>query len=273
MALEGATETVVDAGASNSGASGASQQTTVTAPPDKAGTPHPDHAKWDVERRGMLADLQAERKSRQEFERQFGTTKAELEREQKRVRAALGVDPVNPADADTAEIKAKFAQLYPHLGNLTADDITALRDLRENQSQVKAATDMMWRDKARVMSTAVESRIAKELGGDLTPRQIANIRGAYVRAAEENPEFLERHERGDMKLADEFAAQFVEDWIEPARRKVLQQQVNQQRRVPSGRDRSAPGGPPTKQIDVNDPKAVEDFLIAGRKERGQAFGR
>ena len=272
MATEGATETVVDPNASNSGATG-STSTQTTAPPDKAGTPHPDSTKWDVERRGMLADLQKERQRSQGFEQQFGSTKAELEREQKRVRALSGVDPVSAETQEAEQIKARFAQLYPQLAELTAEDLQALRGWQAQAGQFEETTKAMWRDKARLMSSAVESRIAKELGGDLTPRQITNIRAAYVQAAESDPAFLARHEQGDLKLAEEFAAQFIEDWFEPARRKVTQQQVNQQRRVPSGRDRSAPGGPPAKQIDVNDPKAVEDFLIAGRKERGQAFGR
>ena len=265
MAIEGVVETPVE-----SPVVVATPSTPVSGTP---GTPHPDATKWDTERQGMLRDLQKERQRSQGFEQQFGSTKAELEQERKRIQALVGVNTPSAEAQEAEQIKARFAQLYPQLAELTAEDLKALRGWQAQAGQFEETTKAMWRDKARLMSSAVESRIAKELGGDLTPRQITNIRAAYVQAAETDPAFLARHEQGDLKLADEFATQFIEDWFEPARRKVTQQQVNQQRRVPSGRDRSAPGGPPLPKIDVNDPKAVEDFLIAGRKERGQAFGR
>jgi hypothetical protein len=220
----------------------------------------------------MLRDLQAERKARQDFEKKFGSTQTELEQERKRIQALVGVNTPSAEAQEAEQIKARFAQLYPHLGDLTADDITALRELRDSKSQMEQATQAMWRDKARLMSTAVEGHIAKELGGELTPRQISRIRAAYVQAAEASPEFLARHEQGDLKLAEEFAKEFLEDWFEPAKRKATQQQVSQFRRVPSGKDRSTVGTAAPK-IDVNDPKAVEDFLVAGRRERNQGYGR
>ena len=264
----------VGAGAGATGAAADSTGSAVSGPiVGVTGTPAPDTKAWEAERAGFLRDLQAERKARQQYEQQFGTAQAELQRERKRVQALAGVNPLSPEDVEAAEIKKRFAQIYPELAELTAEDIKALRSWKEQAGQFQETTQAMWRDKARQMTSAVEARIAKELGGgDLTPRQIKNIRAAYVHAAEENPEFLARHEQGDMKLVEEFATQFIEDWFEPARRKLQQQQVNQFRRVPNGKDRSAPGtaGP---KIDVKDPKAVEDLLVSGFKERGGMFGR
>ena len=273
MAIEGVTgesTPVVESGQPTP----TSTQTTQTPPLGTTGsTQTPDHQKaWDTERQGFLRDLQAERKARQQYEQQYGTTKAELEQERKRIQALVGVNTPSAEVQEEELIRANFSKLYPHLGGLTAEDITALRELRDSKSQMEAATSAMWRDKARLMSTAVEGHIAKELGGELTPRQISRIRAAYVQAAEASPEFLARHEAGDLKLAEEFAKEFLEDWFEPAKRKATQQQISQFRRVPSGKDRSTVGTAAPK-IDINDSKAVEDFLVAGRKERGQQFGR
>lgn len=269
MAIEGS----VDNGQPVEGASGAAT-TTGSQPastPGTPGSPHPDTKAWETERAGFLRDLQAERRARHQFEQQAQQHQAALEQERRRVQALAGVTPEDPNAAENEAIKARLAQLgYPQL---TQEDLEAMRQWREQSAQFQETTAAMWRDKARMMTSAVEARIAKELGGgELTPRQQKMIRGAYVQAAENDPEFLARHEQGDMTLAEEFAKQFIEDWFEPAQRKAVQQQVNQFRRVPSAKDRSIPGGSSPK-IDVKDPKAVEDLLVAGFKERGGLFGR
>ena len=270
MAIEGAAggtgDAVVDGasgavGATGSPAAGAS---------GAAGTPHPDNKAWEAERAGFLKDLQAERKARQDYERRTAAYEAELAQERKRVAALAGVNGPDPNEAEDEAIRARLAKLG--VPQWTQEDIDAVREWRAQKDQFQETTNAMWRDKARIMTSAVESHIAKELGGTLTPSQIKVIRGAYVQAAEEDPEFLSRHEQGDMTLAEEFAKRFIADWFEPARRKVQQQQVSQFRRVPSGKDRSVPGSTAPK-VDVNDPKAVEDFLVSGFKDRGGLFGR
>lgn len=268
MATEGVVAPIVEAPIA--GASGPVVPAVTPAP--VAGTPHPDQAKWDTERAGFLKDLQAERKSRQTFESQATAHQRDLEVERKRVRALSGLETPTEDQAAEAAIKAHFAKVFPHLGKLTAEDVEALLQVKAQSAQWQDSADAMWRDKARMMSSAIESKIAKELGGDLTPRQVKQIQQAYIARAEADPAFLARHERGDMKLVDEFATEFIEDWFEPARRKVTQQQLRQQPRVPGAKDRSIPGQEGVK-LDVTDSKAVEDFLLAGRKSRGEGFGR
>jgi hypothetical protein len=253
------------------GAVGATGSSVAAGASGAAGTPHPDTKAWDAERAGFLRDLQAERKARQTHEQQAQQYHAQLEQERRRVQALAGVGPQDPNATENEQIKARLKELgYPQLSQ---EDLDAMRQWREQSAQFQETTQAMWRDKARVMTSAVEARIAKELGGgDLTPRQVKSIRVAYAQAAEESPEFLSRHEQGDMKLVEEFASQFIEDWFTPIRRRAVQQQVSQFRRVPQGKDRSIPGSSGPK-VDVNDPKAVEDMLVSGFKERGGLFGR
>ena len=91
---------------------------------------------------------------------------------------------------------------------------------------------------------------------------------------------LARHEnhalgmdgRGVLALVKEFAKQWIEDWFEPARRRITASTLGQHRPVPSGKDRGLVTQG-EKKIDVNDAKAVEDILVAGFRERGGAFTR
>jgi hypothetical protein len=235
------------------------------------GTPDPASKAWETEKAGYLRDLQTERRKRQEYEQQVTASRAELEQERKRVQALAGLNVPSPQDVDDEQIRARLGKMGVPM--FSDEDMAAWREFRQTAAQMQETNSTIWRDKARQMTSAVESAVAKELGGEeLTPRQQMAIRAAYVRAAEDSPEFLARHERGDLKLVQEFAKEWVEDWFEPIRRKQTQQQVDRFRPVPGAKDRSIPGVPGTK-IDVTDPKAVENLLVSGFKERGGQFGR
>ncbi len=270
MAIEGAQ--VTSPTPTESVAQSGSQTTTSgPAPTVTSGTPDPAVKAWETEKQGYLRDLQAERKKRQDFESQFTATRAELEQERRRIQALVGATPQTDADVEDDAIRARLQKMGVPI--FSEEDMDAFKAVRQQAAQMAETSSMIWRDKARQMTSAVESAVAKELGGDeLTPRQVKAVRAAYVQAAEESPEFLARHERGDLKLVEEFAKQWIEDWFEPARRKVTQQQVDRFRPVPGAKDRSIPGSP-DKKINVTDNKAVADLLVQGFKERGGQFGR
>ncbi len=232
----------------------------------------PDRKAEDERNRGILADLQKERRQRQEYERQNTEYKTQLEQERRRVQIALGVNPKSPEDAETEEIRQRILKVMPELAGLTAEDIQSLRDLRAESGNFKEAAFQQDRRHGRQMLDQVTEGVSKELGGKLTPRQQARLERAYVAEAESNPEFLERHDAGDVKLIAEFVKEWVDDFFEPARRKVTQSETDRFRRVPNGRDRSV-ANVGEKKIDVTNATAVEDLLVAGFKERGGRFGR
>ena len=234
--------------------------------------PAPVNSGWEAEKKAFIADLQKERRVRQQYEQQVATRDAELAAERRRVQALAGVNPQSPEEAEHAEIKARFAQLYPDIAGLTKEDIEAIRELRSHSEELRQTTNNYWSRQAKSMLGSLEKAVADELGGELTPRQVKALKAAYVLNAQEDPEFLSRHEDGDETLIESFAKEWIEDWLKPARRKVTAEALGQARRVPSGRDRSVVQQP-EKKIDVNDPKAVEDVLVAGFRERGGEFGR
>lgn len=275
MAIEG-TEPVVESPTTESPTTDSSkggEQKTGEQTPAKGAGPQPDRS-GEYERRiaGMTADLQKERKARQQYESELRTERQDLERERKRVQIALGVNPVSDVDKERDAIKERFAQLYPELAGLTKEDIDALREMRASNGNTQAVTQHYWTQHATQMVGDVVQTVAKELGGTLSERQAKRIATAYAQEAEDNPEFLARHEKGDKTLVAEFAKQWIEDWYEPVRRKVTQQEVSRQRVVPVGKDRGIVTHG-DKKIDVNDPKAVEDLLVKGFRERGGAFTR
>jgi hypothetical protein len=268
-----AEDVVVDApaGSTNDGATKsepAGQQSTST---QSTQVTAPANAGWDKERTGLLNDLKKERQQRQQYEQSVAQAQAELAQERRRVQALAGVNPRSAEDTEVDAVRQRFGQLFPGLAKLSDGKIERLLAVAEQSDNLEAATTHHWETHGRTMLDSVTAEAAKVLGGTLTPRQAARLERAYVQEAEQNPEFLARHERGDRTLVAEFIKNWNEDWFEPARRRVTQSEVARQQRVPSGRDRSiaSTGG---KKLDYNDPKAVEQALVDSFRKHGGEFG-
>lgn len=244
--------------------------------PDPNASPKPGAAPAkpaeDPRIKGLLADLKKEREARQKYERDFGTTTAELERERKRVLALSGIEPKSKEQEDEALIRERLERLYPWLKDLSADDIKALRESKGRMDEIRNATTTQWKAHGQKMLDSVTDGVAKALGGKLSERQTTRIQQAYVEEARSNPAFLARHEAGDSKLVAEFVKDWLDDFVEPGRRQAQASEVVRRPRVPSGKDRSIVGAN-DKQLDVKDNKQVEDFLVKGFRERGGQFGR
>lgn len=225
----------------------------------------------DARTRGLLADLQKERKARQAFETEIATHKAALDTERKRVLALSGINPKSPEETDLESVRAKLTQMFPFLAKFDDKSVEKISALLEQGDSLKEATSHHWKAHGQKMLDTVVSTIATDIGGKLSDRQIARIESLYANEAANNPAFLKRHEAGDPKLIEEFAKEFIEDFIEPGRRKALSTEIDRARKVPSARDRSAltAGG---KKVDFKDPKSVEDAMVESFRSHGGAFG-
>ena len=246
-------------------------------PQPKAGEPKPPVAgdpkpPVDPRQAGVLADLQKERKARQTLERQVADMTARLDISDKRARALLGVEPVSEEEAEAAEIRGKFSKMFPALAKLNDDQmLEKLTKLIEKSDSSESMEERYWNDRAESMTQSVVEAVAEEIGSDLTPRQITKLRAAYAHRAATDQDFLARHEAGDKKLAAEFAAEFVEDWFEPARKKVTREQVERNRPVPGGgRDRSI-GAKKPRTIDFKNEKDVSDAMVESFRSHGGQF--
>lgn len=231
---------------------------------------------WEAEKKAFIADLQKERRARQALEQQSNTYKTQYETEQKRVRALSGVDPLNPAEAEAAEVRARFKQVVPReqlleMLGLDEDDIQSLKGSKAQQERQAELETQHWDRHGREMLGILTKEVLAELGGDkLTERQNRSLISSFVQACNDNPELRVRYERGDTTVFKEFTQEWAEDWLKPAQRKAAATEVGRRQPLPSGKDRSMPVSN-GKKIDVTDDKAVEDFLAAGYRERGGRF--
>lgn len=229
----------------------------------------------DEDRRfkGIQADLAKERKQRQTFEAQVADYKAKLEAETRRVQALAGVAPVSAEDAEAEDIRNRFSKvvtqdhLLKMLG-LTKEEIEEFKATAKDRKSLQETTNHYWAKHGQGMVKKVSAELAKEYEGELSPRQMDTITKAYIFRAQNDPEFLERHEAGDESLITEFAKEWVEDWAEPAKRKALKTSVETFRRVPNGQNRGIVTQG-EKKIDVNNNEQVMDALVAGRTFTGR----
>src|ERR1035437_5771368 len=226
---------------------------------------------WETEKRAFIADLQKERKQRQDYERQVATYQGELAAERRRVQALAGVNPQSKDEVDADAIRKQFGQYFPDLANLSKEDIEAIKELREQAAQMREASEQGYRRQGKQTLTAVVNAVTKEFGGTLSDRQARRVQLAFVNECESDPQFLARYDQGDETVIPEFVKTYVEDFFEPARRKVTQSEVERQRRVPSGRDRSV-AGPGGKKIDYSNDKSFGDALVESYKSHGGAYG-
>ena len=229
----------------------------------------------DAERRaeqGRLADLQKERKARQDFERKFTESNTQVETLRRQLQALTGVSPKSQDETDAAEVRANLHKYVPELAKLDAATIERLLQVAGQAESLEQTANHYWRQHGTQMIESVESALAKEFGSDsLTPKQQKAVRAAYRYEAESNPEFLERHEKGDKTLISEFVKDFAESFFEPARRKVTQSTVAQQRQVPNGGQRSVIGANGQK-VDLTNDKAFGDAAVEAFKNFGGKFG-
>ena len=200
--------------------------------------------------------LNDESGKRQTLEQQLTALKADLEKEQKRVRAALGVDPANPQAEEQAEVEEALVKIlerkYPGLAalqRLKPEQFDAIiQGAMAGQSAQDSAADAQ-RDAA---FESCYTEAAKVLRKDtLSDRQKRGVREAFAtefRSAmqERNAkreqgiqpdanDFVSRYLRNDRTLFTEFVKEYLSDWYEDAKRNVTATTVRRNARpVPNG---------------------------------------
>src|SRR5882724_7807791 len=96
-----------------------STSTTTTSPSAGSTTPAASQPapSWDEDPRakGLIADLQRERKARQDHERRATEAITQAAEYQRQVQAMAGIKTPTKDEADEQAVRDRFAQLYPHL--------------------------------------------------------------------------------------------------------------------------------------------------------------
>lgn len=255
---------------------------TPNATPNATPTPAPagdDAGKWDRERRGLIGETQKERAARQKLEGELNTLRAQHEQATKRIQALAGVSPRSAEETDDEEVRAAFKAKFPHLAELTAEDIQAIREQKSMTQQLKASTDAMWKKHTNQVIGSIHSKVADRLNSDvkdLTERQKQTLRREYIAFIEqgvaEGKDHLGRHEDGDEALLDEFVDAYLKDWQDPIRRSVTSTEANRPRPLPSGRGRSIATTQAPK-IDFKNEKSIQDAAVEAFTRHGGSFGQ
>lgn len=237
-------------------------------PGEKAGSD------WAKEKTGLTSDLQKERNARKALDTQVKDLTSKLEAEIKRVQALAGVAPKSDDTLEADGIREAFGKVFGRLQKL--DDpamFEKFEKLVKMLPMLEQTTQHYWGKHGTDTLTQIEKAIAKEVGSDLTPSQIKKVRAAYVIEAESNPEFAALHENDPAKAIETFTKEWVNDWVEPGKRKALADELARRPHVPTGKDRNLVTGPGGKDIDVNNATAVEDVLVSGFRAKGGRFSR
>jgi hypothetical protein len=199
------------------------------------------------------------------------------------VGKAFGFEQADPAVQRREEIKTALLEVFPNLKSLENLSEEKIQELMDAAAGAKQTTQAQWERHATTMLTTLETQVSEQLGIDkLTPTQQKNLRRAYREEARDclnarnraaqtgepydaSNDFLARHERGDQSLLKEFAKAYLDDWFEPARRRVTADTTRRMNRpVPRGeraRNQIAGGAAP---VDYNNPDAFKKAILDAR---------
>jgi len=224
------------------------------------------------------------------IEQERDALKQQLEQATARVQALAGVNPKNPQEAEAEELRGIIQKLFPKLNILDQLDEDKLAEILESASVARQSSNSTWERHAHGMLTKLDSEAAKVLGvAKLDEKQQKRLRRAFAEEGREaeitrqrqvqqgqrdstdtqqgDNDFVARFERGDETLVSEFAADFLNGFIEPVRKSVTAQ-VTRFRPVPRGDRNRAPVVQGTQQQDLNTRDGFQKALLAARGQGG-----
>ena len=214
--------------------------------------------------------------------------KADLVKEQARVRAALGIDKADPKAAETEELRGALHEMFPQLKAFEGMTSEQIAEIFDAANTARSASKATWDRHASEMFDSLEGETVKALGVEkLSQTQVKRLHQAYREEAyaavqarprdeQGNPladptgqDFLTRHERGDKKLIEEFVKTFLDDWFEPAKKSVTLSNARKfLRPTPQGGRTVQPLVQGEKKVDLTDDAAFKKALIEARGASG-----
>ncbi len=234
--------------------------------------------------------LNEESGKRTKLEQQIASLTERVEQEQRRVRAALGIDTPSPDAAKRAEVRTQVVTLLKEMTPEEREELfPGMGEQREAVQAAEQAARAQWDRHSNGMLTDLEDEAATLLNVDkLSEPQSNRLRRAFREEARERAieraeaiqrkddsydyknDFVARYERGDKKLLQEFAKSFMEEWGIPARRSNVASEVRRGNRpVPRGERQRAPMTQQPPKINYNDDKAFKDAMTAARNGGGE----
>lgn len=254
------------ADATNAGAQGGQQQPAGTpagqqggnggqqgsaSPAGQQGSQQPDDARY----RGLTTDLQRERRTRQQYERELAAAKAEAQQYQRQVAALAGVRQPAEGEQETREIQERFLKVFPQfraLVNLSPEQLQEVLTGGPAARYAAQAEAREWVNRGRGYLSVAGEQVAQALGVDKLSEHQSNIvrdnfAGWFKSVVEaelaasggEHSATLQRYEQEDETLVSDFVTFFTNELIAPARRQSVAANVNRaSQRVPNSAGRA-----------------------------------
>lgn len=213
------------------------------------------------------------------------TVRAEATVLRQQLQALTGATPADPKTKQTEEIKAAFYELFPHAKSLMELKPEQLQQLLSLPQQVESANSYAnqgWQRHGKQQLANVVERVSEHIGGELSERAQGRLKSAFANMIENEGEksktqgqptaILQKYLDGDDSLIEEFAKEWADDFITPARRQAVAGEVNRAKRVPNSTGRS-------QQTSVQRPESFKslddrlDYAANLYKERGGQFSR
>lgn len=226
----------------------------------------------------------AAKRASEEAEARFKTERESYDR---RIRALAGVETPDKETADAEEVK----QALKRLGIEPTDPAREqkLQRILDSADALQAEVASRYETLATDQITSLQDSVSDLIGVELSERQKTKLARAYRDEAEvcmaarthaaetgqyydASNDFLTRHQRRDPQLIAEMAKEWVEDWLEPARRSITHQTVTRQMRPTPRGGNGRPVVVNRQKTDLSKPGAFEDALIAARGDEGLGFG-
>ncbi len=211
-----------------------------------------------------------------------------LEIERRRVQALTGVTPQPPGAQKQEQIREAFFELFPQMrkfASLSDEQLDQLLNTPDAIEQQRTTELRQWERHGDTQMATLGDHVAAALGTDaLDQEQAQDLRDAFsmwlkktvstelqqTNGAESRT--LQRYEKGDPKLLEEFAGRYTKNWVEPARRQSTAAQTRRARPVPNSGDRSQVSSV-AKPASFNSLDDRIDYAAKLFRERGGTFDR
>lgn len=167
------------------------------------------------------------REARQKEAERRAQIERELEYERRRVAALTGVSmPKPPESPEVAQVREQFFQIFPQfkaLADLDPEKLAKVAgfDFEALQRANQETAQRIWTNHGTRATQVFEAK-AKELYGEIEPKQLKRMISAFAAEAQEDQQVLQRYEAGDFTVIEEWLADWSKGFIDPIRKQATQ---------------------------------------------------
>jgi hypothetical protein len=211
-----------------------------------------------------------------------------IETENKRLndqlKALVGVTPVTPEAEKAGKVKDAMFEMFPwakKLSELSNEQLDRVLNAADNVDAANQFITQNWSKHAKSTTKALIEEVTA-MSGELSDRAKGRLETAFKTMIEDEitkaertgnvSDSLQKYIDGDESLVVDYAKEWNEDFVKPARRQVVTQEIDRSKRVPNSTGRS-------QVTSIQKPASFKslderlDYAANLAKERGVQFGQ